>query len=382
MTAAPPPTGLINFVIHLPAGLRSGGFSALGAAACEAIGKAGQLNYVGPVNPPPGLGPKLVSKALRTAGLPGDFVSFSQRRLGAMARQVEASCNPAAGLDFFHGFTSWIATRPARPYVALSDCSFRDYINHYHRRADFRRADLERIERAEADWLRNAAAVMFTSEWAAARTIRDYTLDPARVSVVGIFGEIALPERDAFAGGQQFAFISTDFAAKGGPNVLAAFRELRASHPGASLVIVGDTPAGMTGGEGVAFAGFLRKESPEEYERLRGVLAGSRALVHPTMSDISPHILVEAGYFGCPVISTRQFAIGEIVRDGETGLLLGDPGDVASIVAAMRSMLEADPADYAAMRQAAWAHTRLTLSRDRFEERLMATIQTAQSPKP
>ena len=368
---------LINFISHLPADLRSGGFSALGAAACEAIGKACQLGYVGPVNPKPSLHQKLISKALRTAGMPGDFFFFSERRLGMIAAQVEAACDAKAGLDFFHGITSWIATTPARPYLALSDCSFRDYISHYHRRADFRVADLARIERQEAAWLGGAARIAFTSQWAATRTIRDYSLDPARVCVVGIFGEIEKPDCDAFAGGQQFAFVSTNFAAKGGPNVLAAFRAVRARHPGASLVIVGDTPAGMTDGEGVTFAGFLRKESPEECQRLRDILAVSRALVHPTRSDISPHILVEAGYFGCPVISTRQFAIGEIVRHGETGLLIDDPSDVAATAAAMEWMLEAEHERYQAMRRAAWSHTRAAHSRERFEERVLAMIESA-----
>jgi glycosyltransferase involved in cell wall biosynthesis len=38
-----------------------------------------------------------------------------------------------------------------------------------------------------------------------------------------------------------------------------------------------------------------------------------RALVNATRNDICPLLLVEAGYVGCPVISTRKFAIPEII---------------------------------------------------------------------
>lgn len=368
---------LINYISNLPKELRSGGFSAMNAAAFQSLGKAHRVHYAGPVDPSPQVRQKMASKAFRLLGLPGKFFFFSERRLSMIAGDVEIASDGGADLDFFHGFTPWIATRPSRSYAAWSDCSFRDYISHYHRRADFRAADLERIEQSEAAWLRGARAVGFTSIWAAERTIRDYNLDPALVSVVGIFGEIELPLADVYAGSQQFAFVSTDFKAKGGPVVLAAFHAVKALHPNASLVIVGDVPAGLRPEPGVTIVGFLRKEDSAEDRRLREILAASRAVVHPTRSDIAPLLLVEAGYFGCPVISTRQFAIGEIVNDGVTGILIDDAKEISAIAAAMISMLEMEPDRYLAMRQAAWTHSRETHSKVRFESRLLAMVESA-----
>ena len=349
----------------------------MNAAACQALGAAYGLHYAGPVNPVPNGRQKMVSKASRLLGFPSDFVFFSERRLRAIASEVETASVASADLDFFHGFTPWIATRPARSYAAWSDCSFRDYIDHYHLRADFRAADRERIEQSEAAWLRGARAIGFTSSWAAERTIRDYNLDPELVTVVGIFGEIELPVADAYSGSQQFAFVSTDFRAKGGPVVLAAFHAVKALHPNASLVIVGDTPAGLRPEPGVTIVGFLRKEHPAENQRLREILGTSRAVVHPTRSDIAPLLLIEAGYFGCPVISTRQFAIGEIVDDGVTGILIDDATAVPAIASAMISVLDMHPDGYCAMRQAAWTHSRETHSKARFDTRLRAMVEAA-----
>ena len=282
---------------------------------------------------------------------------------------------PDAQLELFHGLTPWIANRPRRPYVAWSDCTFGDYIEIYHDRAQFRADDLARIEAAEGQWLKSARRVLFTSDWAGERAIERYGLDPARVGTVGIFGELEAPERDVFAGGRGFAFVSTNFEAKGGPVVLAAFRQLRESHPQATLTIVGAAPGDIAGAAGVSYAGYLRKEVAEEYRRFRDILGGAVALVHPTRSDIAPLLLVEAALFGCPAIASRGYAIPELVADGQTGWLIDNPADPGEVAAAMRRLLD-DP-DYGRLRANAWRRARAEHGKDRFEARLLAGVDQA-----
>jgi glycosyltransferase involved in cell wall biosynthesis len=366
---------VINFISNLPEGLRSGGFSAMNAAACAALRRRCDVAYIGPIDPPVGALDKGVSKALRVSGLAGDFPAFSARRLAEIAREAAQRARPEAELAFFHGFTPWIATHPARPYVAWSDCDFDDYIEVFHDRSRFRAADLARISEAEGVWLRGARRVLFTSEWAAARAARRHRLDPARVGVVGIFGEIAPPERDAYDGRPRFAFVSTDFAAKGGAVVLAAFERLQAAHPEAELVIVGAPPTGPLPAR-ASYAGYLRKERPDEAARLTEILANSAAVVHPTRGDIAPLLLVEAAMVGCPAIASRRFAIPELVSDGETGWLLDRPEDAGEVAAAMARMLD-DPAATRRMRTAAWAKARASHTKDRFETRLLAFVEAA-----
>jgi glycosyltransferase involved in cell wall biosynthesis len=94
--------------------------------------------------------------------------------------------------------------------------------------------------------------------------------------------------------------------------------------------------------------------------------------VHPTKSDVAPLLIVEAGYFGCPVISFRRFAIPELVDHERTGLLLDDPSQPA-LVSAMCRMLE-DGNGYKQMRAAAWAKAHEQHSKLRFEERLRTFV--------
>jgi len=364
---------LINFVSNIPRNLRSGGFSAMNFAAFFAVNKKHTVRYVGPIDPPPIMRQRVMSRALRLAGRPGDFFFFSQRRLETIAEAVREQCSPEADLDFFHGFTPWIATRPIRPYMTYSDCTFRDYIEVFHKSEAFRAVDVARIEQAEAAWLRHAEMIVFTSEWAAERARHVYGLERSQLAVAGIFGDFEPPARDTYKGGKQFAFISTNFLSKGGPVVLKAFRKVRERDPAASLMVVGDRGDLNLSEPGVAYAGFLRKEHPAEYARLREIFSSSRAIVNATKSDTAPVLLVEAGYFGCPAISTRRFAIPEIVNDRETGILIDDPLDSNAVADAMLWMLEAGE-DYRQMRQAAWNKTRQAHAKSLFARRLLAYV--------
>ena len=363
---------MINYISNLPRDLRSGGFSAMNVAAFDALEQVWPVLYVGPVDPKPKLGQKILSKTQQWFGRGRDFFFFSAKRLESIANEVECRTDSRATLDFFHGFTPWILTAPPRPYAAWSDCAFHDYVDIYHRRSDFSAAALTRIEETEAHWLRSAACVIFTSTWAAQRTSRRYSLEAARVKVVGIFGESEIPESDQYSGGQTFAFISTDFDGKGGPVVLRALEKVRRNHPDASLTVVGDRGSARSQ-EGVTFAGVLRKEVPTEYDTFRKVLREACAVVHPTIKDISPLLIIEAAYFGCPAISTRAYAIPELIENGKTGYLLEDPRNAEKVAWAMEQILERDN-EYLAMRAAAREKACSVHSKEQFAERLQQIV--------
>jgi glycosyltransferase involved in cell wall biosynthesis len=344
----------------------------MNAAAHQALSKVEAINYVGPISPRPIFWQTAISKLLRTMGSQGDFFFFSRGRLEAIKEEVQARCSADARLDFFHGFTPWIMTTPPRPYIAWSDCIFHDYINIYHQRKLFRPADLDRIEQLEASWLNNACSIGFSSNWAATRAVKYYGLNAARVHTVGNFGEMELPEVDMYAGMKQFVFISTNFYAKGGPIVLSAFRKVRCKYHDITLVIVGATPTESVNEAGVIVTGFLRKEAPEQEAVLRQILGQSLALVHPTNSDISPLIVIEAAYFGCPAIASGRFAIPELVEHGVTGLLLNDVSADA-VADAMSHIIEHD-SEYRMMRRRAWARARQQNSKSAFEHRMQALL--------
>lgn len=111
---------------------------------------------------------------------------------------------------------------------------------------------------------------------------------------------------------------------KGQTGLLRAFANLRVSHEGLRLRLVGDGPdretlealAGDLGlGDAVTFVGRL-----SETEALAEI-ARSDLLVLPSFMEGLPIVLMEAMALGVPVVASRVAGIPELVEDGSTGLL-------------------------------------------------------------
>ncbi len=337
------------------------------------------IDYVGPVNPKPSFPQHCLSKARRGLGIGGDFFFFSEKRLQSIRTIVEKRLAVSPALfSVFHGFTPWIHIRPPMPYVTWSDCTFWQYIHTYHDAGRFRSSDLQRIKESEVAWLRNAERVIFRSMWAASEAIRDYGLNPDRVGVVGNYGFMKPPAQDLYEAGQDFLMITTNFRQKGGAVTVEAFRQVHIQHPDTRLVIVGDHPGESVLREpGVVYLGWIEKSNPNQIEHLRAAFARARCLVHPTTADINPMVLVEAGYFGCPAITTKGFAIPELVKDGVSGMLLEDPTSVTALAGAMAWMLEQDQC-YFKMRQEARNRMLRNYTVEVFQGRLAAEFATVE----
>jgi 2-deoxystreptamine N-acetyl-D-glucosaminyltransferase/2-deoxystreptamine glucosyltransferase len=78
-----------------------------------------------------------------------------------------------------------------------------------------------------------------------------------------------------------------------------------------------------------------------EHSAVPAVLASLDVLVLPSAYEEMGSVLVEAMASGLPVVASAVGGIPEVVRDGETGLLV-PPGDVAAL-AGVLDRLAADP---------------------------------------
>ena len=87
--------------------------------------------------------------------------------------------------------------------------------------------------------------------------------------------------------------------------------------------------------------------------------------------DISPLLVIEAGYL--PVISSRRFAIPELVDHERTGLLLDDSSQASTVTSAMCWMLE-HANEYQQMRRLLGRGPMDSIPRRKFEEHLPACV--------
>jgi glycosyltransferase involved in cell wall biosynthesis len=113
----------------------------------------------------------------------------------------------------------------------------------------------------------------------------------------------------------------------------------------ANLTIVGNGPAEAE--VHTAFAGL-----PVTFER--EVAYGGDIFVWPAINEAYGMAILEAQSAGMPVIAGRSSGVAEIVKDGETGLLVPQ-NDAAAFAEAVQKLL-ASPHLRARMGQAARAH--------------------------
>ena len=347
----------INFITTQSPANFSGGWSGLSYNLHQALARlpSVDLEYVGPVSPACSKLQKWISKARRLLGGTSRFYPFSEPRLEAFRAEVQGAIK-ASDYNLFLGVTPWLRCHFSTPYGAYLDACFRTYFHNNLKVREFCPADIRRIEVAEKEWLDGANHVFWASAWSRDEAVRHYGLSAQNHHVVSIGGNLDLPEADTWAGEPHFLFIAQNFALKGGPVACAAFRAVRQRHPTAGLIILGQKPPDeFLSQPGVQYAGYLRKSQPDELGRFRAILASAFCLVHPTTSDIVPQVLIECGYFGCPAIAPRRFAIPEIVMHEKTGLLLDTPFQAAAFEKAMLELL-ANRSVYERMRRTVRAH--------------------------
>lgn len=223
---------------------------------------------------------------------------------------------------------------------------------------------------------RHAAAITATSEWAATDLRTNYPDSAGRVHVmpypVRVVADGAwLAERRA-RGDQpvRALFIGGDFPRKGGPELLGAWRSA-AFGTRATLDIVTDWPIGADDlPPGVR---VLRGVAPYTPEWV-AVWKQADVFVMPTRHEAFGMVFQEAAAAGLPAIGTAVNAVPEIVRDGETGLLVGRD-DRAALVRALQTLVDS-PELRRRLGAAALDRIRVAGDPRRYASKLEALIQS------
>lgn len=367
----------INFITNLSLNETSGGWSGISARTFEQLKNFSTVNYIGPINPKYPILQKAWSKLLRTIGLKGDFTLFAKSRLEKIAKKYLLLKKDKCDIDFFHGATPWLLCKPESKYVTYIDATFSLYLDIFSKQDMFRSKHIQSIIEMECRWLREAEAVFFGSDWVKDHAIKEYALCEDKCHTIWVGGNIPVPESDEFSGGIKFLFISLDFVKKGGLYCVEAFKSIRIEFPNAELTIIGQKPPlEVLETPGVNYVGYLRKGVKAELEYFQSLLSKATGLVHPTLMDTMGMVLIEAGYFGCPSITTRKFGIPELVKDKETGFLLDTPISTDQIVEFMRLLCNNNNnEDYYMLRKNAREYTSSNLTWEAYGRRIQNVLK-------
>ncbi len=311
------------FISNLPLSLKIGGWSGMNINIHEQLKKHFGIDHYACINPKVNRIEQIKSKLRGQIGYKRDFEFFSESRLKKIAHQYNTQPSFNSKFAFFHGTTPWIKCKPGIPYFTYVDATFLTYVDIYLQASNFSAKEIERIVKQETAFLDNASAIFFSSEWAKQETISRYELVGDKFHCVGLGGN-AVPTSNAVAPEiPSLLFVSMDFKRKGGHIAYQSFLALKKQFRGLTLQIIGDNPSQMIiDTEGVIYHGFIDKKSKEGQQKFDNIFRSASFLIHPTEKDMTPLIIVEAGYYGIPAIAPHRFGIPEMIKDGETGFIV------------------------------------------------------------
>jgi glycosyltransferase involved in cell wall biosynthesis len=200
-------------------------------------------------------------------------------------------------------------------YVTLDDATiiqlWREYPYPWMLEAGAR--SLRRMVARQRKMFQRARACCVLNRWAAKSVVEDYDVDPSRVHVVGTGPNRDMPHTRRDWAIPHFLFVGKDFDRKNGGMVLAAFSDVRAHHPDATLDLVGNHPP--VSQPGVTGHGFLRLDTAGDVLRLNSLFAKATCLVMPSLLEPTGNVHAEALAAGLGSIGTTSGGVDMVIGD-------------------------------------------------------------------
>ena len=230
------------------------------------------------------------------------------------------------------------------PVVYSAGAPIRDLYRHTRRYSYFRENMLRTCERGLCSVLgynhslfnhpQISRMVVYT-EYYKLRLDHESLKSPNLVSVLPIF----LPDKTPARVDSKvvvFGFVAFDFYAKGGAELISAFRKVLLDDPTAHLYVVGQIPSEFALEPQVTFFG------PKDRSFiLNELLPSTDVFVYPTHQDCFSYVMLEAMRAGCAVCTSDYVSMPEAVDYGNAGLI-SPVGDVEILASNMIKMLNID----------------------------------------
>ncbi len=256
-------------------------------------------------------------------------------------RSIDAAMIHMYEVDVLTALRSYFFKSPLR-IISTDDAPVVDPASYPLHPVDSRKPRWKRALRLKIDlWrARRADLQVPFSDWAGDIIVKGAGVAADRVTPIHVGLDLGLwryEPRAAKSPGERIRllFVGGEFVRKGGAHLLDAF--VRRLSEVAELHIVTKTPLSSLPANVHVYADLDAND-----ERLARLYRSADILVHPTTSDLSSWVVLEAMASGCPAVVTRVGGIRDLVVEGETGHFV-PVGDVAALAATIQSLID-DPA--------------------------------------
>jgi glycosyltransferase involved in cell wall biosynthesis len=254
------------------------------------------------------------------------------RHAGAAAREARAFKPDLVHVHYAAGFGLWgLRMRFAPMVVSVWGSDILDLARKALYRPLVRRV------------LKQAKAITATSNYLNRETCSLYPPAANKITVIpfGVDTPEKVPDFPAF-GPIRLCYLKMHRAVYGPDTLIEALSIVKQSLPDIQLSMAGSGE--MTGqlkamvderglNENVSFCGFI------DHSRVMSFIAQHHFMVMPSLSESFGVAVLEAGACGRAAVSTRVGGIPEVVKDGETGILV-PPGDVKALARAILTLAQ------------------------------------------
>jgi glycosyltransferase involved in cell wall biosynthesis len=252
-------------------------------------------------------------RILRDRQPPRDFFPRMPSVVKAVHAWVQKQVDPASTAFVFQTQSLFDARREGVPHFLYTDHTYLANLRYPEPKPLLPVSEAWRT--MERDLYARATCNFVSSGFAAESLRQDYGVPRERIECVfsGCNVTPSVDEDRSSRSGNVILFVGVDWERKGGPELVEAFRSVRATLPEAELWIVGCSPAIEE--RGVRVLGRVTPEQVADCYRRAAVFC------LPSRMDPSASVLAEAASCGLPVVATRVGGNAERVDDGVTGLL-------------------------------------------------------------
>jgi glycosyltransferase involved in cell wall biosynthesis len=205
-----------------------------------------------------------------------------------------------------------------------------------------------------------AAHVVVANSAAAAERLRREFVPASKIQIIanGVDSDAFAPSRSARPL-RRIVMVANLREEKGHDTLIDAAPRIRAAHPDATILLVGDGPLRETLRRRVAALGLDRAvEFAGERQDVAALLSSSDVFVLPSRSEASPNGVLEAMASGLPIVASRVGGIPELVDSGIDGVLV-EPNDPAALADAVIDLMD----------RPEWARVLGRAARERAEDR-------------
>ncbi len=214
------------------------------------------------------------------------------------------------------------------PVIYVGDATFNLLIDRYSNFTNLSRFSKWEANIIENKVFNNAAALVFSSEWAAESAIKEYDVPAEKTYMISYGANMDnLPAIEkvlekSIGSSLRLLFLAVDWERKGGDIVFNTFVELQNRGIDVQLTVCGCIPPEKNKNPKMKVIPFLNKNEKKDGQILYDLLMESNFLFVPSKFDCTPIVFCEANAFGMPVVTTNAGGISSVITEGVNGHML------------------------------------------------------------